>query len=436
MVQTTMSHRAAAISLRLFIWLSLVFATFLRNGWAEAGVLMLTLSAVGLLILRKRPEGAPDWTRQDTLMSLAFVSFVGFKALSALWSPSAYESIRNAVMHLPLLLWPLLLVVWRRLDMDLKTVRLGLAWALVFLAAWVLLRHLLGDEVPIRALRNVSNLNTGVLAQLAVVGAMMCVAPWAIGSQARGEESQRFRILMLAAYLGGLLVVLVTVRRTEWLGFVVVSLALLIWRFRRGVSARAGLLIASVVIAAVLVGGYFMQAKFLLAWAQIEGYLEKGANDPSALYTSVGLRLEFYYRGLLSLLENPWLGVGAGVKPADLQYLVPSHLPIEGHRHFHSSYLQILVEGGLVFGLLTVVAVLYVWRKTILQLYARRPTEAVTAATVWGCYALSGVTGEALMYGATTAFFAIATSLTWAWASKASVAVDSVTMDAGGAPSP
>jgi hypothetical protein len=113
-------------------------------------------------------------------------------------------------------------------------------------------------------------------------------------------------------------------------------------------SWRRGVLSLVVVAVALGCAGYFfapMLSRFELVYQEFDQYLHEPAFKP----TSIGLRLELARVSLLTLHENPWLGVGYTSLKELYQahpYLgvpVPGILDIPG---FHSDWFQAIGVGG------------------------------------------------------------------------------------------
>jgi O-antigen ligase len=83
------------------------------------------------------------------------------------------------------------------------------------------------------------------------------------------------------------------------------------------------------------------------------------------------------------------------------------------HRHFHSEYLQTLVEGGLVWALVLSAALAYLAQQWLFKPTPNQREVALLAAAVMLAYALEGLFSSALVYGPSNGLLVLSTA--WIW---------------------
>lgn len=151
----------------------------------------------------------------------------------------------------------------------------------------------------------------------------------------------------------------------------------------------------------------------MLAYREFVDYFNMLGVDSNAAATSVGARLEMYRLGLKAFWHNPIFGMGSGVRPYLLQAyggLSETQLP---HRHFHSEFIQVLVEGGIVWALALTAAIAYWFKRAVFATYQHAKVLALMAAFLSFSYMLAGSISAGLIYGPANATLVMFGALIW-----------------------
>ena len=387
------------------------FVFLLIRHASELGVVLFALLGVVVLVVPNMRRVAfasmSGWQRQDTAMALVFSSVFMFKLIASSWSASPQLGLSNALWHAHFAVWPLVFVAMLYCKPQLNQVLSGLSLALIFTGVWTAWSLFSGHPsfYPL-----VFKINTGVLAQLVLVcGSLLLVA----ASTQYENKRVWHRYLYTAGLIGALIVLYFSDRRTEWLAFFALASLINIWQLRNWFTPARAVLAACIFFAALLLIVYLRQERFALAYREIVHYFTVLGLDSSAVNTSVGARLEMYRLGLSAFLDHPFFGMGSGVRPYLLQAyggLGESQLP---HRHFHSEYLQTLVEGGIVWALLLSAAIVYWFKRAMFASYQHTHLLATLAASLSMCYLLSGSISAGLIYGPANALLVMCSALIW-----------------------
>lgn len=350
------------------------------------------------------------WTRQDSWLALSFMSIPLFKALTVLWSASPGLAWGNVAWHLYFLFWPLVLLGLARCQpqrmqadqINDPKMELALAAGLIVTALYSLYLVKWQGAADVSALGNV-----GITAQLAMV-----LGTWNLLALTRpGVRSTRAGTLLALAWLASWVVLVLTTRRLELLGFAALNTGIWLYRLwpRLSPMQRASLMTVALAVAS---GVFALRwEKFDQGFAEIGAYFGRRANGEPYVDSSWGARLEMWRLGWQGFIEHPWLGLSASARPYDMPG-APS-MDIFGHRHFHSHLMQTLVEGGLL-GL--VVMALALWHSTrvlIVQAWSHHHEWALLAAGLLAAYVLEGLASAALVYDKPNALLVVASA--WVW---------------------
>lgn len=375
---------------------------------SEVGVLILALTgAWSLVYSRESTLRKLDWQPRDSWICLCITSVFLFKFVSALWSDSPYLAVRNALWHTHLLLWPLVLIGLSRCEVTAESIERPIAWGLVFTALWYFASLLWSTPDPTRPYFMAGTTGYQQLGQLTLVLGTLNF----LTLTRPGLTSPRW--LFALAFLCTLVVLHATSRRIEIAAFALILLACVGYRLwarlsKIQIAAILALLSLMMVTVASLRTGLYVQAI-----EEASEFLKLRQADAGVTQTSIGGRLEMYRLAFLAIAEKPWFGWGAGIRPHLLsQFGAPPQEQFT-HRHFHSEYLQILVEGGIFWALLQVLALAYLVRQWVLRPAARQTEMALMAAAVMLAYALEGVFSSALVYGPSNGLLVVTTC--WIW---------------------
>lgn len=354
----------------------------------------------------RHPEHAGHWTWQthDRWLALSFMSVFLFKVISTAWSSQPAMALGNAAWHMAFFLWPLVLLGLNHCKTTQTHVDQSIAAGLVFVASWRLAFEITGWSHI-----SPGSANLGILAQLT-----MTLGTWNLLALTRpGQISRTHRGLQALALMGTLIILFLSTRRLELLGFIALSAVIMAYRLRHhytpwralgGVVVMFGLLAFLVAI---------RWDKFALGIAQIQGYMVHGANTPGFETNSWGLRLEMWRVGWAAFCDHPWLGISASARPSDLQMYGAPPAESFGHRHFHMHLMQTIVEGGLIGLLLLVTTLIYSTRQMIFKPFRTQPETALLAAALLGSYIMEGLASATLIYDKPNALLVVMSA--WVW---------------------
>ena len=347
-----------------------------------------------------------QWTREDSWLALCFMSIPLFKLLTLLWSPDPKLALGNVAWHLYFLFWPLVLLGLAKCHARQVDVDSGLAAGLVVSALWGLYQVKIQGAPDLGAMGNV-----GITAQLAMAVGSWCLLALTRPKDAGQDASPAWRWLHALAFVATWVVLVLSTRRLELLGFVGLSVGIVLYRLwprlrpaQRGWLLGAGLLLGALALS-------LRWEKFALGFSEIQRYFDSRAKGIPYVDSSWGARLEMWRLGWQAFAEHPLLGISASARAYDMPGAPP--MDIFGHRHFHSHLVQALVEGGLL-GLVVFAAAL--WQSSrllILRPWQTQKETALLAAALLGAYAMEGAASAALVYDKTNAFLAVATAWTW-----------------------
>jgi O-antigen ligase len=392
--------------------ISLYFLLYLLIRHAsEVGLIALALFGVLVLIvpgMRAKAMGSVSgWQRQDTWMVVSITSVFVFKLVSSLWSASPALGISNATWHAHFAVWPFVVVAMLYCKPKLNHVLGSLSAALVFTGLWMLYSIITGKigYYPL-----VYKINVGVLAELVLVcGSLLLVA----ATTGFANRPKRLTVLYGLGVAGAFVILYSTGRRTEWIGFFVVCISLGLWHLRASFNWWRAVLAVLVLAGSCFVLFYLRQDRLMLAYREVVHYFNVLGVDASAAATSVGARLEMYRLGLTAFWHNPVFGMGSGVRPYLLQAYGGLGETQLTHRHFHSEFLQVLVEGGLVWALALSAAISYWFRRAVFGVWKNNEMLALIAAYLSIAFMLAGSISAGLIYGPANATFVMFSALIW-----------------------
>ena len=395
-------------------WLTAVFfavTVMLHDVGLVVALGMALVAMVACVVGRGRAQGNCRWTPDDTVLSVTFASPFVFKLVSASWSQVPAFGLENAGWHFALILWPLVLLFYamsHRSASLLVVDRVGAALLLV-VGAWAC-ASLQGWGIPNPMVLGRFHLNSGVYSQMIAV-----LVVWALLAATRPEAPPLSRIVQGVAWLVGMWLIVWMNRRIELLAALAALAGVAYWRWGRGLGGTKVLLIALAFGAVTVWGLFAFVPKFSLAVHQAQSFFAATEMTANPL-GSADTRLEMYGRAWKAFLDSPWWGYGSGVRPYLLgEYAVvfngdPS---LFAHRHFHSMWVEMLVEGGIVWTVFAVAALAWSLWITVVKGFARAPEVSLSLAAVWWVYGVEGLTSANLVYGAPTVFWVVSTALLW-----------------------
>ncbi len=393
----------------MLAWLPPLFFFAVLMGSPVPGFLVFMLIGVAHAWQNwRQPHSANafQWTRQDTWLALCFMSIPLFKATTVTWAEAPVMAWKNALQHSYFLFWPLVLLGLDSCRAQQDKVDRAIALGLLAYSVFAVGMQMRGT--PISEMGGARQ-NPGIVAQM-----IMVVGTWNLLALTRpGLQNKVWQATFALAYISSYLVLVLTTRRLELLGFALLSAAVLVFRFKAHLTwLRAALALTGfVMIIGLLV--YLRWDKFALGFEQIAQYRIHGANTAGFTTNSWGIRLELWRVGLAAFMDHPWLGISAGARPFTMQAWGAPPPELFGHNHFHSHLIQILVEGGLLGLLVLSVSLIYSTRHMILVPLKTRPEAALLAAAVLGAYTLEGLASAALHYDKANALLVICSA--WCW---------------------
>lgn len=396
----------------------LYFSTFLWfKGVPDAGTIALGLLGLFCVIHRNTREkilrDIGGWTAQDTWVSLAIASVFVFKMTSMLWANSPELAMKNALWHSYFMIWPLVFFAFCYLRLRVVQALQAMAVGLIVLGVWNVIALMFG--VPLYHMRAGFDLNAGILAELLLVmGTWLFVAVTDKSERFQSLQKWLFGVGSLSAWF----VLYTTERRTEWIGFFVIVVVVGIWRIRHWLTLPRALALLGLLLGACVAFFYLREERFLLAYHEALAYWQQaqagGANN--SIVTSVGARMEMYRLGISAFIDHPLIGNSADIRPDRLPQYGGGGLGGEQfhHRHFHSEYLQVLVEGGVVWAAIFMTAVVYFIRAFIVKPFQSSNLISMLAFALMASYMLAGTISASLIYTQAVATFTVFSALLWA----------------------
>lgn len=375
---------------------------------SEFGVLVFALMGLfALMPWRAKQLQTMSWRRQDSWIGFCIGSIFLFKMLSALWSDVPYLAIRNALWHTHMLLWPLVLIGLSWCRPPAADIEKSIAWGLIATACWYLLDSVWSVQDPTRPFFQAGTTGYQQLGQLTLV-----LGAFNFLTLTKSQISHPRWVFGLAL-LATTLILHGTSRRIEIAAFGIIVICIIGYRLwdRLSKVQVAGILLAAVALFVTVASLRF--DLYLQALNEALEFLALRQNDMSVTQTSIGGRLEMYRLAFLAIAEKPLLGWGAGIRPSHLSQFGAPPPEMFFHRHFHSEYLQTLVEGGVVWACLLVAAFAYLVRQWLFKPSTSQREQVLLAAAVILAYGLEGLFSSAWVYGPANGLFVISTA--WIW---------------------
>jgi len=367
--------------------------------------------------------GIGGWTRQDTWMSLAVSSVFIFKLTSALWATTPRLAVENAIWHIYLITWPLVFLALSYCKPKLHQALVALAWGLILISVWDVYA-LLHVDLSHYHQGAVFTMNKGILAELVLIaGTWLLIAATTSNPKNTRPEithlaiTKQTRILFILATLSAWLILYTTDRRTEWIGFFIITILIGFWRIHHLLNVFRTLALCLGLVAIGVIFFYLRQERLLLAYNEALLYFSQADKTTSAaIATAVGARLEMYRLGIAAFLDHPIFGMSAGVRP----YLLPQYggggLGGEQfhHRHFHSEFIQALAEGGIVWATTFFIAIAYFVRKLVIEPFKTHSLASLLAFGLVASFILAGTLSASLIYNQPVATFVVFSAFLWA----------------------
>ena len=375
---------------------------------SEAGVLIFAL--IGLIALIRSRTATLDrvaWQRSDSLISLCIASVFIFKMISALWSGTPYLAVRNALWHTHLLLWPLVAIGLSRSNPQTSGIEKSMAWGLIATAIWYVLSIFWSTQDPTRPFFEAGTTGYQQLGQLTLVlGAMNFLA------LTRPQVSAP-RWLFAVAMVASIVILHATSRRIEMAAFGVIVMGVMAYRLWHRLSKFQVAGILAVAGIAMLTIASLRTSLYVQAVEEATQFMALRQSNMGVTQTSIGGRMEMYRLAFMAIADKPWFGWGAGIRPSHLSQFGAPPPEMFTHRHFHSEYLQTLVEGGMVWALLLTISLAYLTWQWIFRPAASHREVVLMAAIVMLAYALEGLFSSAFVYGPSNGLLVVCGA--WIW---------------------
>lgn len=342
-----------------------------------------------------------QWTRQDNWIALSFMSIFLFKVFTLLWSPKPELALGNAIWHLYFLFWPLVLLGLARCKSNQARIDHALAAGLIFTAAVSVYLVKVGGAPDISSLGHV-----GITAQL-----VMALGGWNLLALTRPGTSKMGKVLFATAFAASCVVLILSTRRLELLGFAALCFGIVLYRIWHKLTPFRLLLLLLAALALCASFVALRWEKFALGFAEIAHYFESRNHGAPYVDSSWGARLEMWRLGAKGFWDHPLLGLSASARAYDMPGAPP--MAIFGHRHFHSHLMQTLVEGGLLGLLVLTASLAYSIHTLIVRVWSTERETALLAVSLLGAYALEGTVSAALVYDKPNALLVVTSA--WCW---------------------
>lgn len=375
---------------------------------SEVGVLVFSLLGLLTIMPWATPSSAAiTWHRRDSLIGICIASVFLFKIASGLWSDQPYLALRNALWHTHLLLWPLVVIGLSRCEPQTDQIEKSIAWGLIATACWYILDSNWSAQDPNRPFFEAGTTGYQQLGQLTLVlGALNFLT-------LTKKKLSHLQWVFALALLATITILHGTSRRIEMASFGIIVICTISYRlwYRLSKVQVIGILIVTTVLIAMIAS--LRLDLYLQAFNEAIQFIELRQNDLAVTQSSIGGRLEMYRLAFLAISEKPWLGWGAGIRPYQLSQFGAPSPEIFTHRHFHSEYLQTLVEGGVIWAFLFTTALASVAYQWLFKAVKSQSEAKLLGAAVMLSYGLEGVFSSALVYGPSNGLLVVSTA--WIW---------------------
>ena len=344
------------------------------------------------------------------LLSVCFTSIFWIKLSSLLWAAHPFSALSNAFNHVHFLVWPLLLIYFWRLKLSMRTAVLPLTAGLLLVAIWGALSYWGTGNTCFAAGVH----NCGLLVQ--TLGISIIFLLWVLlwNGMHAGQT-----IIALVGLFAALLTLWITQRRTEWI-VLTMCLPLYGWLHFKELRTRWKSFVRfALLFIAVAVGIIWSQPRF----NEIFPAILKHANFTQRTLENDGLnsideRIEQYRIAVLGIADRPILGWGAGIKPRHLSQYATDQATVMPYSHFHSQFLQHVLEVGVLGLLVACACVLYIFRWLILApLRTKHRVFALLLGILIAYHGFRGLANSSFGYSPINTFFVVwsAWITSWIW---------------------
>ena len=307
---------------------------------AEIGLFFILLAMAVAWLTGWRPP-RDVWGAEQKYIAYALIAMIGVKALSAVWSIAPDLTWRHLRLHLHLLLYVPLLILFSLIkNKNQLFFSKALPWAIFPGAAWAMWEWM--DNGYVFSGFDFSGAAKNSLVLSVLLTYIVCNLFF------DGLQRPRYRHLWLGL-MAALIMVMIGKRSTTLVMFVTFIFAW--WVQRQKIDSSSALDVRMhgfkrvfpfiiLLITFGLIG--LTWAKWVLAWQETLQFFSTGYAGGS-----IDTRLELYRIAIQIFLSNPWLGVGAGTSRHILEMGIYSN-SLANYNHYHQFLLQLLAETGVL----------------------------------------------------------------------------------------
>ena len=325
-----------------------LFALFVNINNTLADIALFSLSIAGVYILKKNNINP----LKDSRLRVVLLITVGYYFINLVIffiNGTNFAKYLQTDVYFLLAVFVAAALLHAKVNINLffSGIRLALLYivAYYFLSFDCLNRIDSEDSTPLFHCLNFTNIYISIFAPVTALMMFLSIINY-------DNDSLINKLLGLAAFISGLIIIVDTSVRLSWLVFLVLTIVVSFVMFKKIVKSKFLLMISFVLL------GIFIY--FISVNNSINTRVTSVLNDISSfssgknLDTSVGLRLEMYSAGLEAFKEKPFFGHGFlnGTKEASKYADLKVSNRIYNFVQLHSEYVTTMVEKGL-FGLLS-----------------------------------------------------------------------------------
>jgi len=324
--------------------LAFVFLNPLIFGLSD--VLLIVLAVAGLVLtIKDRNCRSLVFSKPTLTVAFCFVWVFAIKLISTTWAVNPQQALDNAFNNLHFILWPFLLPVLLRSKLHPFAAERWLAYSFFLLLIFYAMVLWL---MPMSEQADRFGGGWGSYGMLANV--LVFFLLWILASLTRPKTDQvdSNKLLMWVSFFAGLLVLMSTKGRAEQLIFLVVGLGIILWRARMLLTLKQSVFAFILFFFGLSVIYQMNGDRLAEILPEVSSYMQGGDSRISSINTSMGGRMEIYRVAIEAIADKPFIGWGAGLRPADVpQYATDPLNPLH-YKNFHNLYLQIILEIGFL----------------------------------------------------------------------------------------
>lgn len=351
---------------------------------AEIGLLFVLVAMALAWLTGWRPQSSV-WGKEQRLIAYAITAMISVKALSTIWSIDPELTLRHLRLHLHLLLFIPLLILFSEVQQKNELFfSKAIPWAIIPGAAWGIWAWI-GNGYSFSSLEFSGAAKHPLILSLLLVY-IVCNLFFA------ALQRPLYRHFFLAI-IASVIMYMINKRSTTLAMLLTVVFSWWIQnRKTQSISSHYQIkqipqyIPISIILLATFVLIFFTWSKWILAWQETQQFFSTGAYGGS-----IDTRWELYSIAIQTFLMHPWIGVGAGTTRHVIE--IGSHSQVLAQfNHYHQLFLQLLAEIG-VLGFSVWVVSLSIIQRSLNRLVADKigPIR-LTAYTVILIALLFGVT--------------------------------------------